>query len=101
VSENDETGQPEQPEQPGAAREEQDAPRGDIDPLRAADVASAEAYAKDGILGAPGSEVAGARTPVTRDYSGDAENRPLSQIEGEKLAAEADGAGRENEDGGG
>lgn len=62
---------------------------------RAADVASAEAYAKDGILGAPGSEVPGAKTPVTRDGSGDADPRPASQIEGEQLGAEADEAARE------
>jgi hypothetical protein len=59
---------------------------------RAPDVASAEAYAKDGIYGAPGSEVPGADTPVTRDGSGDTDNRPASQVEGERLGAEADAA---------
>jgi hypothetical protein len=55
-------------------------------------VASAEAYARDGIYGAPGSEVPGADTPVTRDYSGDADPRPATQVEGERLAAEAETA---------
>jgi hypothetical protein len=71
----------------GKAEVKDGGPRGGI---RAADVASAEAYAKDGIFGAPGSEVDGARTPVTRDYSGDTDNRPATQIEAEQLAADAD-----------
>lgn len=59
---------------------------------RAPDVASAEAYAKDGILGAPGSEVPGAKTPVTPEPGGDADPRPQTQVEGEQLSADADAA---------
>lgn len=80
------TGNDSKATEPGETSEADAGPRGGI---RAADVASAEAYAKDGILGAPGSEVAGARTPVNRDYSGDADNRPATQAEAERLAAEA------------
>ena len=68
----------------------------DPDPaLRAADAASARAYAKDGILGAPGSEVPGKPGKPSQPEG----VRPASQAEAEAdvrpVPAEADPAGGE------
>lgn len=75
-----------------ASPQERDAAVTDPAGIRAADAASAQAYAKDGILGAPGSEIPGNRTAVTRDPAGadHREGRPATQVEGERLSAEAD-----------